>query len=254
MPPRDQADHAAAALHRIVLIQINARPERLQLTALYRLHFLAVINVLSFSQEARTHCALLPPSVVCKDYSRTWQDFQRPVGEILLALAEATDMPNNYWLKKYRAQGVEPLFSKYVPAQFRLKHQADWVMKLKESPGPDRLARCTGFLVSHMDFWMDPARFPEGLHPDRLWRLGPGIPRPNHAKGKDLCIRVLSDELQVRQTRAAGSSSTRTLRRGDVELVEGGMNGIRGISQRLNMRESFSWMSWRWMLLPSQHP
>jgi hypothetical protein len=220
-----------AALHRIILIQNNARADRLHITSQYRFHFLAVIHIVNSERASREKCALL--NAVCKIYTRTWQDFQRPVGEIVLGLASAVRAPKNAWLMKYDQREVEPIFSKYAGPQFTTKDNKGWLAQLMRHPGPDRLARCTGFLVAHMDFWLHPVQFPRALHPHRVWRLGAGIPRPSH-KDHKLCIRALSDGVQVRGSQPSGGEVVRLLHRGDTEPVKGGLSGIRGISVKLN--------------------
>ena len=210
-----------------MLVQTGVRGDRLELLERYRPHFLAMVYVVPFDEATLKRCDEL--NAACKVYKRTWQDFQRPAVEIALALLTLIpNAPKNRWYESYVRHGKEPSFSKYVEPQLPGAFMP-WIDRLKRNPGPERLAQCTGMLVSHMDFWIDPARFANGLHADRVWRLGRGL--AGNAQ-TNLSIHVRARKLNVMQSTELGSGIVRTLKRGDVELIPRGLAGLEGLSQR----------------------
>lgn len=226
--PFERKPYVPAALSRIVMVQTHARKERLKLTELYRQHFLSVIHVVSNSNETLSTCRSL--KAICKPYSRTWQDFQRPVIEIALALLTMLPAaPKNHWFDSYNRTGVEPRMSKYVEPQLAGARRGEWLDMLRHDPGPERLGSSTGMLVCHMDFWLDPHRFARHLSADRIWRLGLGL--AGH-KQTNIYIRVLSPELNVTRSADPSSSVVQTMHQSDTRPVVGGLAGLDGLSQK----------------------
>ena len=285
-PPTMQRGGPPADLGRVVMVLQHARADRLPVTQLYRPHFLALIHVLQTRHakpqthahsnasslhphnflHADEHAQCIKVSAICMAHVRhpSYPDFQRPPASLLLELLHkfVPSAPRNRWLKSLERTGREPVtFSRYVQPQLFSQEVKRLHEQLLADPGAEKLAMCSGVLVGHMDFWLDPRRLALGLGADRVWRLGPGIPKQHvehqHQQPSDptpagaggrvggdvggggaagpgaaLHIRVLSQRLEVRDVPELGKGTVlRTLRRGDVEEVQGGRSGLRGLSQ-----------------------
>jgi hypothetical protein len=93
---------------------------------------------------------------------------------------------------------------------------AGWLKELNKLASAARgeqnaLSRCSGVLLAHMDFFVNPARL--RLDPRKVWRLGPGLPRPGAWTEGRLSARIVAPEVALR---ADSGAVVRMARRGEV--------------------------------------
>mmetsp|Transcript_11616 Transcript_11616/g.22583 ORF Transcript_11616/g.22583 Transcript_11616/m.22583 type:complete len:460 (+) Transcript_11616:295-1674(+) len=191
---------------RILLVLDHFRPERYEVTLHYEPHFLGIVRIVH--QSHFDEC-IRPRNVACKQQIRQFfpGDTYFQVGEIIKEVA-------NY-------------VARWRTMEQRIR--VGWLRELvqrNQRLGKPHLSTCSGVLLMHMDFWLSPSSL-ERLSPDRVWRLGPGLPaewwmRPQAAAATvqptSVRLAVHIDETNARRPPWAKDGHVRSVKNGHTPL------------------------------------
>mmetsp|Transcript_22827 Transcript_22827/g.52594 ORF Transcript_22827/g.52594 Transcript_22827/m.52594 type:complete len:459 (-) Transcript_22827:96-1472(-) len=176
---------SSTASSRILLVVDRFRADRWDVIEGYRRHFAGVVLIADGADYFQCLRLVRTVGAHCKSHRRDlfagdrYREFGSVVRQMLGQLHE--------W--------------RSASAHAANKKQPEmWLRTLVDSVGRAPLERIAGFLYMHMDFWVSPRKFFDGLNTSLVWRLGPGLARSDWGSGslRGMSIEALRN-LEVRR-------------------------------------------------------